>query len=449
MSLSAAIIVKDEADASRRVPDVAPRPGRRDRRRRHRILRPLGRGGRAARRGRRARTVAGRLLAAPRNRSLDLATGDWILSVDADEQVRRRLRRRPRVPRRRRRLRRLPRAVRPASGGRRSSSTASGATGPTSASRATSTRRSFPRSRPRPTPTGSRVEPFDRFTIHHARRRGRPGRQARSRRAAAAGRARPRSRPARSCTTTSPACTRPPATANARSRRGSEGIAIGPRTRRRAARRPPALRRPRAPPARQRRDRRRARGAGRRGARTVRRAPHARARRGAPRVRDRSASRRVGTTRLAVGLDDDAIIATGASYDERVFGEWAWWLLGLCCFALGDDAAARRLRACRAVRARRIVVRRAPTAGRGARRRPLLVAGGQEAVSIGGGSPARSTPRPLLAGRQRVRPPRRPQPRRPRSRASCQPTSRATGFSGSGPAWLRCSRRDTKTTSCW
>ena len=41
-----------------------------------------------------------------------------------------------------------------------------------------------------------------------------------------------------------------------------------------------------------------------------------------------------------VGLDDDAIVATGASYDERVFGEWAWALLGLCHFALGDDAAA-------------------------------------------------------------------------------------------------------------
>jgi glycosyltransferase involved in cell wall biosynthesis len=41
-----------------------------------------------------------------------------------------------------------------------------------------------------------------------------------------------------------------------------------------------------------------------------------------------------------VGLDDDAIIATGASYDARVFGEWAWALLGLSCFALGDDVAA-------------------------------------------------------------------------------------------------------------
>ena len=37
-------------------------------------------------------------------------------------------------------------------------------------------------------------------------------------------------------------------------------------------------------------------------------------------------------------VDDRA--ATGASYDERVFGEWAWGLLGLCRFALGDDAAA-------------------------------------------------------------------------------------------------------------
>jgi tetratricopeptide (TPR) repeat protein len=41
-----------------------------------------------------------------------------------------------------------------------------------------------------------------------------------------------------------------------------------------------------------------------------------------------------------LNLDDDAVIATGASYDARVFGEWAWSLLGLCCFALGDDAAA-------------------------------------------------------------------------------------------------------------
>ena len=41
-----------------------------------------------------------------------------------------------------------------------------------------------------------------------------------------------------------------------------------------------------------------------------------------------------------VGLDDDAIIATGASYDERVFGEWSWGLIGLCRFALGDDVGA-------------------------------------------------------------------------------------------------------------
>jgi tetratricopeptide (TPR) repeat protein len=41
-----------------------------------------------------------------------------------------------------------------------------------------------------------------------------------------------------------------------------------------------------------------------------------------------------------LALDEDAIVATGASYDGRVFGEWAWGLLGLCRFALGDDAAA-------------------------------------------------------------------------------------------------------------
>jgi tetratricopeptide (TPR) repeat protein len=41
-----------------------------------------------------------------------------------------------------------------------------------------------------------------------------------------------------------------------------------------------------------------------------------------------------------VELDDDAIIETGGSYDARVFGEWAWSLIGLCRFALGDDAAA-------------------------------------------------------------------------------------------------------------
>src|SRR3954447_12638483 len=41
-----------------------------------------------------------------------------------------------------------------------------------------------------------------------------------------------------------------------------------------------------------------------------------------------------------VGLGDDEIIATGVSYDERVFGEWPWSLIGLCRFSLGDDAAA-------------------------------------------------------------------------------------------------------------
>lgn len=41
-----------------------------------------------------------------------------------------------------------------------------------------------------------------------------------------------------------------------------------------------------------------------------------------------------------VGLDESAVVATGISCDERVFGEWAWSLLGLCRFELDDDAAA-------------------------------------------------------------------------------------------------------------
>jgi len=36
----------------------------------------------------------------------------------------------------------------------------------------------------------------------------------------------------------------------------------------------------------------------------------------------------------------DEIIATGCAYDQRVLGEWAWNLLGLCRFELGDDADA-------------------------------------------------------------------------------------------------------------
>jgi tetratricopeptide (TPR) repeat protein len=41
---------------------------------------------------------------------------------------------------------------------------------------------------------------------------------------------------------------------------------------------------------------------------------------------------------LALSLDE--VIATGSSYDSRLFGEWAWNLLGLCRFSLGEDAAA-------------------------------------------------------------------------------------------------------------
>jgi glycosyltransferase involved in cell wall biosynthesis len=41
-----------------------------------------------------------------------------------------------------------------------------------------------------------------------------------------------------------------------------------------------------------------------------------------------------------VALDLDEVIETESSYDGRVLGEWAWDLLGLCRFALGDDAGA-------------------------------------------------------------------------------------------------------------
>ncbi|MFN8027995.1 MAG: nucleotidyltransferase family protein [Acidimicrobiia bacterium] len=41
---------------------------------------------------------------------------------------------------------------------------------------------------------------------------------------------------------------------------------------------------------------------------------------------------------LALSLDD--IVATGSSYDGRLFDEWAWNLLGLSPLALGEDAAA-------------------------------------------------------------------------------------------------------------
>jgi tetratricopeptide (TPR) repeat protein len=39
-------------------------------------------------------------------------------------------------------------------------------------------------------------------------------------------------------------------------------------------------------------------------------------------------------------LSPEDVIATGSSYDARVLGEWAWNLLGLCRFELGDDAGA-------------------------------------------------------------------------------------------------------------
>jgi glycosyltransferase involved in cell wall biosynthesis len=41
-----------------------------------------------------------------------------------------------------------------------------------------------------------------------------------------------------------------------------------------------------------------------------------------------------------VELDLDAVIETGSAYDARMFGEWAWHSLGLCRFSLGDFAGA-------------------------------------------------------------------------------------------------------------
>jgi tetratricopeptide (TPR) repeat protein len=41
-----------------------------------------------------------------------------------------------------------------------------------------------------------------------------------------------------------------------------------------------------------------------------------------------------------VALELDAIVATDSAYDERIFDEWAWNALGLCRFQLGDQAGA-------------------------------------------------------------------------------------------------------------
>lgn len=48
----------------------------------------------------------------------------------------------------------------------------------------------------------------------------------------------------------------------------------------------------------------------------------------------------IGRLEALLALDLDTIIETGSAYDRRIFGEWAWNLLGLCRFALGDDLAA-------------------------------------------------------------------------------------------------------------
>jgi glycosyltransferase involved in cell wall biosynthesis len=41
-----------------------------------------------------------------------------------------------------------------------------------------------------------------------------------------------------------------------------------------------------------------------------------------------------------ITFDLDAVIETGSAYDQRMFGEWAWHALGLCRFSLGDYAGA-------------------------------------------------------------------------------------------------------------
>jgi glycosyltransferase involved in cell wall biosynthesis len=41
-----------------------------------------------------------------------------------------------------------------------------------------------------------------------------------------------------------------------------------------------------------------------------------------------------------VALDPDALIATGTSFDGRIFNEWSWHSLGLCRFSYGDFAGA-------------------------------------------------------------------------------------------------------------
>jgi glycosyltransferase involved in cell wall biosynthesis len=50
-----------------------------------------------------------------------------------------------------------------------------------------------------------------------------------------------------------------------------------------------------------------------------------------------SAARRL---EALIALDLDTIVESGSAYDERIFGEWAWNALGLCRFELGDDTGA-------------------------------------------------------------------------------------------------------------
>ena len=228
----------------------------------------------------------------PRNRSLDLATGDWVLSVDADEQVERRLRRRPRhlaaaddcvgfrvrfVPRvgwtpfREYRLWRNRPDIR--FEGHIHETVVAAIQGAADAD-------------------GLRIDPFDRFTIRRSGDEGdRADTRARDEPLLLAELARHPDRPfvydhlARVYEARG--------TASARSRRGRKASPRVARAHRGAPRRPRALPRPGAPPPRQRRGRRRAGDAGDRRARTVLAHTDARARRGPSRVRHRSTARRV------------------------------------------------------------------------------------------------------------------------------------------------------------
>ena len=59
-----------------------------------------------------------------------------------------------------------------------------------------------------------------------------------------------------------------------------------------------------------------------------------------PRARDRRPGGVARRLEQLIALDLDVIVDTGSAYDERIFGEWAWHGLGLCLFPLDDFAGA-------------------------------------------------------------------------------------------------------------